>query len=161
MVPLPVLWQCVRSCCGSLQLPVCRPQWLQGISAWEETEMRYLKENHPHQASWVFNHDCSSCCCSLTGSLRVYVGRMRKWVGLIDAWKLQSRISDWQLIDKCALPSVAELWPAAVCEEQCGRAGVVQFERRPGGFPPSDRRPGEMASAAAAGTNGLWHHCSS
>ncbi len=83
------------------------------------------------------------------------------WVSSIDAWKLQSRVSDWRLTDKCAPPCVAELWPAAVCEEQRGRAGVVQFERRPGGFPPSDRWPGEMASAAAAGTESLWHHCDS
>lgn len=46
----------------------------------------------------------------------------------------------------------AELRPAAVHEGQRRRAGVLQLERRPGGFPPSGRRRGEVAPAAAAGT---------
>lgn len=57
--------------------------------------------------------------------------------------------------DKLALPFVAELRPAAVCKEQHGRAAVVQFDVRPCDFPQSDCRPGELASAAAAGKGGI------
>lgn len=57
----------------------------------------------------------------------------------------------------------AELWPAALCQRRGGRAADVQPERRPGGFPPPDRRRGQMASASAAGTapNCLQHSWSS
>lgn len=50
------------------------------------------------------------------------------------------------------LPPAAELRPAAVHEGQHRRAAVLQLERRPGGFPPSGCRRGEVAPAAAAGT---------
>lgn len=62
-----------------------------------------------------------------------------------------SQVSWGWLTVESFLPA-AELRPAAVHEGQRRWAGVLQLERRPGGFPPSGRRRGEVAPAAAAGT---------
>lgn len=120
------------------------------VSEGEPSGSRYLSAD-----SWLIKQLINRLALSQPAS-RHEVGfqHLSHWRGVIGGYKSDDRTSvSLTNMFSLSVPlcSVAELWPAAVCEEQRGRARVIQFERCPRGFPPSDRRGEKMASAAAAG----------
>lgn len=102
-----------------------------------------LKQNRPHQARSFISPNCAPYWCR---------GRMHAHLSVVKSFGFFLKKAEWLMADCGILPPAAELRPAAVHEGRRRRAAVLQLERRPGGFPPSGHRRGEVAPAAAAGT---------